>query len=268
MKLNIKGKIIDIADDVLSKALEAKQESLEVNSDFILRTQDEENSFIENHKKDARKEGLEIAVKRFREANNLSFEGKTIEALAKALEEKTLTDAKIEPEEKNKKLTQQLTEKENALQSALSKISEAENKFKTFQSQIKIEKTLDSFIPENTILPKEDMKTLLKTKMNFSEDENGNIIVLDGSGNIVKNPTTADAMPVKDLIQDFFKTNQNYISGTPGGNGGSDSKGGSGKISVNQFTESMKEKGIPFNSEAYTKELQKAVESNLIDLDA
>ena len=42
MKLNINGKIVELSDDELSKAIEEKKGEITIESDFVLRTADED----------------------------------------------------------------------------------------------------------------------------------------------------------------------------------------------------------------------------------
>ena len=63
MKIKIGNKTFEVSKN----AEGGYPEETTLEFDGILRTEEEETSFIENHKKDARKEGLEIAVKQYRE---------------------------------------------------------------------------------------------------------------------------------------------------------------------------------------------------------
>lgn len=261
MKIKIGNKVFEVS----KKDLESNPEEVTIEFDGILRTQEEESSFIENHKKDARKEGLQIAVKQYRD--EYGFEGRSIEKLIEAVKSKTLEEAKIEPTEKIAKMQKTLNEKEEALNNALLKVSKGEKEFKSYKDQANIDKTISSFFPDNTILPKDDLKLIIKSKLNFTTDENGSINVLDASGNVMKDPTTANPLSAKAVIETFFKDNQNYLKGVEGGAGGADSGGAEGKTSLEDFMASQKEKGNEPNSEAFTKELEKQVEAGTVVLD-
>lgn len=267
MKFTIKGKTFEVADAEITKAIEEKKESMEITTDLSVRTAEEEAIFVENHKKEARKEGVEIAVKTTRTELGLNFEGKTIDNLVKAVQAKTLEEAKIEPTEQNKKLQTQLQEKEAALQAAITKATEAENREKSYKSEVTIDRVIEQSIPEKTILPKEDIKTLLKTKMKFSTDENGKVIVLNEAGEVIKNPTTADPMAAKDVVEDFFKTNKQYVQGVQGGFGGGDDGGSGDKITMTKFIEQMTEKGVPLNGDEFNSELKKLQDAQAIDIE-
>lgn len=260
MKIKIGNKSFEVSKE----ELEGNPEEITLDFNGVLRTQEEESVFVENHKKDARKEGLEIAVKQYRD--EYGFEGRSIEKLIEAVEKKTLADAKIEPAEKLKKVQEKLDEKETALQNALTKVQEKENEFKTYKNETKISSTLDSLIPENVMLPREDMKLIIKNKLSFDVDENGNIIALDSMGNVIKDQTTANPRNVKDVVDNWFKDNQNYLKPIEGGSGGGDSSGKGGKKSIDDFIEQMREKDIAPNSDAFNAELNKQMEAGLIEV--
>lgn len=260
MKITIGGKTFEIKKEDLEK------ESLTLEFDGVLRTQEEEATFIENHKKDARKEGEEIAVKQYRE--EFGFQGRSIDKLIEAVKAKTLEEAKIEPNEQLKKLQGTLSEKEEALQNAISKTKELESSFVSYKNQSAIDRTLDGLIPENTLLPKEDIKTILRTKMSFDVSENGAVVAKDAQGNVIKNKTTADAMDVKDVLDNFFKDNKaTYLKPIEGGRGQGDSGKPGNKQTLEAFMKEQGEKGIKPNSQEFQQELQERVKQGLVDVE-
>lgn len=259
MKVKIGNKAFEVPKD----AEGGYPEEVVLEFDGVLRTQEEESTFIENHKKDARKEGLEIAVKQHRE--KYGFTGRSLDKLIEAVEKKTLEDAEIEPAEQAKKLQGLLDEKEIALNNALANVSDKENEFNSYKNQAKIDRTLESLIPEKTILPREDMKLILKTKLNFDTDEDGNIVVLDNLGNILKDTTTANPITANDVVENFFKDNQNYLKPIEGGAGGGDSSGSSNKQSIDEFIEEQQGKGVKVNSVEFNDALKSKIEAGLVE---
>jgi len=262
----MKIKIGNLTFEVSKEQLDGSSEELVLGEGLIIRNAEEETSFIENHKRDARREGVEIAVKKQRETLGLDFQGKTVDNLLEHYKNKVLADAQIEPAEQLKKINATLTEKEVALRNALERAENSERTFNQFRTQNDIDRDIDGILPEGLILPKEDMKALLRLKLKFDKDEAGRTVALDSMGNVIKNPTTADAMPVKDVLENFFRDNPSYLKDITGGGGSGDSKQKGNKISVDDFTKQMSEKGVAFNSDTYTAELTKLVEADLIDL--
>lgn len=261
MKIKIGNKTFEVSKE----ALESNPEEVTIEFDGVLRTQDEESTFIENHKKDARKEGVEIAVKQHRE--KYGFTGRTIEKLIEAVEKSTLDEAKLEPNEQLKKIQDKLDEKEEALQKALQKVGDQETQFKNFKNETRLDRKLDSYIPENTLLPKEDMKVILKTKLSFGVDEDGNDVVLDAMGNILKDDTTANPRNPKDVVSNFFKDNQSYLKAVEGGSGEGDSGKNGKKKSIDDFITEQSEKGLKVNSPEFNEALKGQIEAGLVEVD-
>lgn len=270
MKFKIGNKEYDIADDVISAAIAEKKSELSLTQDsIVIRTVDEDNRFVENMKKDARKEGIEIAVKKSRETLGLSFDGKTIDNLIDAVTAKAKEDAKTPEVEKVTALEKKLKEKDAALSAALSKSTEAETKIKSLKTQYKVDSVLNTVIPKNVVLPVDDIKLILKSKLRFEETEAGAIEVYDSNGAQIVNPQTRDALPVKDVIENFFRDNAQYVKAVGGGSGAGDSGGGSGgsKMSIEDFNKDMLDKGHAINSPGYAAEMNKAIAAKTLDID-
>ena len=154
-----------------NKTFEVSKEDFEKDEIVLeftgtLRTTEEEATFVENHKKDARKEGEELAVKGFRE--EFGFTGRKVTDLIEAVKKKAVEEAKIEPNEQVKKLQDQLKEKDTALQNALQNVTAKETEFNSFKNQSVIDSTIDGFIPNNIALSKADIKLIIKNKMTKS----------------------------------------------------------------------------------------------------
>lgn len=260
MKIKIGNKTFEVSKE----ELDGNPNELTLSFEGTLRTPEEEQTFVTNLSKTLHKAGEEIAVKQYRE--QFGFEGKSVEKLIEAVKTKTLEDAKIEPAEQLKKITQTLQEKETALQNALKTVSEKENEFKSYKNNTLLDRQLDSFIPDSTILPKDDIKLILKTRLKFDFDENGNILALDSQGNIIKDPTTANPKPAKDVIENFFKDNQTYLKPIQGGAGGSDSGSAGKKKTIDEFIKEQSEVGVKINSAEFNTALAEQSKAGLVDI--
>ena len=265
MKVKIGSKTFEVSKE----ELESNPEEITLTFDGTLRTEEEETTFTENLKKEAHKAGAEKAIRTKADELGLEMEGtkRNIDNVFNAYAKKVLEDAKIEPAEQLKKIKTTLDEKETALQNALSKVTERENEFKTFKNQSILDRQLDSYIPDNTVLPKEDIKTILKTKLKFDVDENGNILALDNQGNIIKDPTTANPSAANEVVESFFKDNQSYLKPIEGGAGGGDSSSKGSKKSLDKFIIEQQAKGVKLNSPEFNQTLTKQVEAGLVDVD-
>jgi|JI9StandDraft_1071089.scaffolds.fasta_scaffold06493_12 DNA-binding transcriptional MerR regulator len=261
-KIKIGNKIFEITKEDFEK------DEIVLEFTGTLRTTEEEATFVENHKKDARKEGLQIALRTKADELGLSIDGskRNLDDVLEAVKKKAIEEAKIEPNEQVKKLQDQLTAKESALQNALKNVTAKETEFNSFKNQSVIDSTIDGFIPDNIALSKADIKLIIKNKMTF-DVENGQVVVKDAQGNIVKNPTTADVMPVKDVLDNFFKDNQTYLKPVDGGRGEGDSKNKGNKQSLDDFIKEQQDKGVNTATPEFQEELNSRIKNNLVDVD-
>ena len=263
MKLNINGKEIELSDDELSKALESKQESFEVASDLILRTTEEDNTLRENVRGEGMTAGQEIGRKGLMKGLGLEGEGnhKTEERALEALNafstsaiSKALEEANIEPSKQLEGFQKDmdiLKEHNSTLQSSLNAV---QSEFSGYKKQNTITKALSDLIPDNTILPKGDILTLMNGKIKADVDENGNVFGVGLDGLPIKNKLL-EVSPMKDLVSGFFNDNPAYLKSSSGGAAGTDSGGGSSKQSIEEFAKEMQDKDIMTNSPEYVKEM-------------
>jgi len=268
MKFTIAGKEVEVDDAVLSKALEEKTETLPITTDLVVRTPEEETAFKANTKTEHMKEGVEVAVKTVKRELGLEFTGKDIKDLATAAKEAGIAEAKIAPDKKVESLTKDLEIVKKQNLELEKRATDAEGNFTSFKSQIEIDKELDAAIPENALLDKNDMKTILKANLSIVIEE-GKTVVKGPDGEILKHASTAAPKTVKESIEDFLKTNPKYLKPIEGGKGGPDSKGGGtggDKKPLTEFIKEMQEKGISTSSEEFRTALE--AEKDNIDEEA
>lgn len=253
--------------EVSKEKFDGDQQEIVIDGDFTIRTPEEEDSFISNHKKEARKEGVEIAVKKTRESLGLDFQGKTIENLVKSAQEKAVADSSIEPNEQIDLLRQTLKDKDTALSNAINRSDEISKDFTKYKNQNKIDNDISKYLPDNIIIPKDDMMMLLKNKTTFHVEE-GNVISLDANGKKRSNPTTAEPLTSKEVVDDFFRENPQYLGTSQGNQSGKDSNGyKEDKQSLDDFIKEQQDAGVQLNSEEFNRELNARNEKGLIDLD-
>ena len=116
MKININGNTVEIEDEVITKAIEEKTESIDIKSDtLVIRSTADEATFSENKRTEGIAVGAEIGRKEVIKGLGIEGEGlhksdevsiKAIQDFSSGLVTKALEDAKIEPnakiEEKDK----------------------------------------------------------------------------------------------------------------------------------------------------------------------
>lgn len=266
MKFKIGGKEFEVSNEDVTKAIEENKE-VSIDADIIIREKAEEETFVNNLKTESKQAGIEIAVKEARTKLGLDFQGKTIDNLIEAHKNKVLEDAKIEPAKQVESLTKDLTTLKATIQTVTAEKEQIEQQFKGYKSESIINSIISSSIPDNVILPKNDMELIVRNKIKLSLDENNNVLALNERGEVLKNPTTLEPLKPNDVISDFFAQNTQYMKGASGGAGGNDSSGGQGKIKLSEFITDQQTKGIAPNSPQFITELEKLQKESAIDMD-
>ncbi len=158
----------------------------------------------------------------------------------------------------------------NTLKSTIENISKEKesvlNEYTSYKNtQIK-ERELSSLIPDNTINSKRDELRLLSMDLNLSVNENGRVFALGDDGNPLKNQTTLDPLPLKDVINDYYSNNSHRLKTASGGAAEGDSKGGEGKQTIESFTKEMQTAGYQVNDENFVAEMTNRINSGLLDV--
>lgn len=183
------------------------------------------NTLKANEYKRGQTAGVEIAVKDFKQKTGLDFQGKTIDGLAKAIEEKTLADAKIEPEKKVKELQDKLATVQATATELQTKLADKDKEV----ASVKLHTELVKHVPAGTLLEPDEVVTLMKAKGYEFKAEDGKVVAYL-NGHPVQDKL-ANATPVADVIKGFA-TEKKLIATKaepPGGRGGkSDPPGGKG----------------------------------------
>lgn len=268
MKVLVNGTEFEVNIDDVKAQLEEGIENPQIeikNEGVILRTTDDESAFIDNMKRDARVEGLEIGIKNFRNESGLAFEGKNINSLVDAVKAKATLDANVDPDKKVIELEKDIKTLQGTIGSITSERDTALNGLNTYKKTQTIESTLMGLIPDNVAIPKGDMLTIVKSKFNIDLNENNQVTFSDGNG-IMKNGTTLNPLTPKEVITGFFDENKSYLKPTSGGAGGGDSSGAGGKKSVDVFNTEMSEKGYPIGSIEYVKQMEIEMKAGTLDV--
>ena len=117
MKLNINGKQLEINSDELKSALESEEQSFEIQSDFVLRSKDEEETYTTNLRKEGTAIGAEIGRKELLKSLGIEGEGlhksdeKSLDSINSFISDKVNTElesANIEPNKKVEELSKDL----------------------------------------------------------------------------------------------------------------------------------------------------------------
>lgn len=263
MKFNLNGKEIEVDDNVLKSALESNEAVTLTNETLVLRTKEEDEVYKNNLRSEAKNTGVEIAIKEWRDKLGLEFQGKNMENFTEALKNKVLLDAKIEPEEKLKNAQKDIETLKATIQSVQSEKEKVQNEFVGFKNNFIVQNELSKVLPQNTIIPQDDILTIVKNKFEFAVND-GKIEVRQ-NGETLKSPTTLEPVPVKDVIDKFFIDNPTYLKPVTGGSGEGDSGAGGSKQTLDKFIEEMQTKGVALNSSQFNSEYEARVKAGLLE---
>lgn len=239
--------------DLEAKLKSEKEETLEVPTLF---TEDEKNAFGENRFKEGKKAATEIAVKDLKVKHGLEFEGKSLDSALEAYAAKAIADAKIAPDEKVKKLTEENGRLKTDLQKALDNEGNIKSEYEQKLFQVGIRNEVITHIPDNTLIPKEDLIELFMTRHRVAREDNS-VIVYKGDQAMkdkVQNP-----IPLKDVVTQFAEP---YLK--KGGMGGGNNGGGAGGSfnTISDVYADLKTKGIEPLSQEGLKAVADAKKAN------
>ena len=275
MKLNINGNIVEIEDSILTTAIEAKTEAIDITSELVIRSAASEATFSDNKRKEGISVGAEIGRKEVLKGFGLEGEGlhKTHEASITALTgysdglvTKALADAKIAPDKKVSELTNDIATLQGTISTLTSTNETQASEFKTFKNNQLISSSLTSEVPENALLDSKTMLTIMQSNMKFDVNENGVVFGVGPDGQPLKDKTTLDPLSVKTIAANFFNERNDLLKPSTGGAGGGDSGGGAGKQSVEDFTKEMGDAGHQPNSPRFNEIMTERMKANTIDI--
>ncbi len=275
MKLNINGNIVEVEDSILTTAIEAKTEAIDITSELVIRTAANEATFSENKRKEGISVGAEIGRKEVLKGFGLEGEGhhKNHEASITALKgfsdglvSKALEDAKIAPDKKVSELTNDIATLQGTIATLNSTNETQASEFKTFKNNQLISSSLTNEVPENALLDSKTMLTIMQSSIKLDVNENGVVFGVGQDGQPMKDPTTLNPLSVKTIAANFFNERNDLLKPSSGGAAGGDSGGGAGKQSVDDFIKEMGDAGHQPNSPAFDKVMQERMKAGTIDM--
>lgn len=263
--INVNGQSFEVDNQVIQDAISDADNPKEItiqNDDFIVRSKEDDSTYVENHKRDARKEGVEIAIKNARNDMGLDFQGKTMENLLKAAQAKAVADANIKPTEMQATIDElrgKLTEKDNEYNSL-------QGQFDSFKSNVQVEGTLrntiNSSFGDKLNMPLNQVMTLFKAEFEAKTGENG--VEFYKNGQLIKDNLASPAK-ANDVITSFFDNNKHLLKPVQGGAAGGDSNGSGGKKTTADFNKEQADAGNPLNSPKYIEAMRNAMQTDEYD---
>jgi len=272
VKITIAGKEFEVQKDLVSQAMEKNEPISIVDENLVINTKAEIATRETNLKEIHEKVGADFAVKKAAEKLKIDItelSEKSVSALVEVATKKALESAKIEPDKKVLELTNDI----KTLQSTISGLETEKNTLSgqlvEFKQNTIRKGEYERAIPENLAIPKQDMITILEARIKTTLDDSGRLVVLGEDGQVMKNPTTLDPLPLSDVTKDFFAKNQHFLKGASGGNGGGDdTTPAGGKKPLSQYVAEKQAAGVQTTGQAFAKECQDLANEGKLDLNA
>ena len=277
MKLNINGNLVDVDVEAFNKAIEDKQESFEIKSDdLVIRSTESQELYETNLKKEVGDYKVEIGRKEVLNALGLETEGKglhksvdkSVGAINEFISEYTktaLNDAGKAPDGKIKELTNDLETLRGNLSAKDLEIESAKGEFNTYKKNQTISNVLSNNIPENTILPKSDILTIVSSQISLDIDDNGNSFGYGKDGQPIKDGDRS-VVSGDNIVKSFFENNPQYLKPVTGGAGGGDSTGNGGKIKFDDLVKQQASIGNSPSSAEFKAEAARLQSTGVLDL--
>ena len=266
MKIKIAGKVFEIDNETLSKAIEDNTESVSIDSDYIIRTTEENDTFVNNIKDQQIKIGKEIGIKEFKKVAGIEIEGKDYTKVADAFRDRIISESNVSISDKEKKWKTDLETLKGSNSDLLQQVENEKNARVSMEKNYKISGMLRDNMPKNLAFPSQDMQLILSNRFEF-DIQDGSFVAKDkATGAVMQDNVTLNPTPIDKVLGGFFEQNQMYLKGVDGGTAGSDSNS-TGKTNVEAYTKTLNEAGHATNSPQFNAEMQKAIDAGTVSID-
>lgn len=241
----------------LTKALESESDTFDFPQLHIRSTEEEEtfkSNLLENAKSEQIKAGMEIQIKNLKKATGIEFEGKDPEKFISEYKKQILDEAKIEPNKKISELETSLGKLREQLSVKDSKISDLESSFSKRETELEAQ----SYIPQLSESIGLTQKEATSLFFNNHEVKDGQVY---RNGELLKD-NLEKPLTLKDAVSNFV-SERKWTEIQPSGRGGGAGTGSGGtgdKKTLEDYENTLKEKGLSKGSveaNALLKEMAK-----------
>lgn len=212
------------------KAALTSDEEVEITLKSGILLDDEQLEGIKNSKKsegynEGKIAGVEIKAKEVKEKFGIEVEGKDFDKIFETYGAKVLETAKIEPTKKVQELTTSISNLQKQYETDIADREKRIASLEGEKNEIKSINELATKVPNGLKGIKNDQFiTLVRTEYDFKFDDNGNQVVLDKQGNVLKDKLEKP-IPVSDVLTEYATKNQWYGADGRGGQSDSGSTG-------------------------------------------
>ncbi len=204
--------------------------------------------------------GKERTLKNIKNGLGLEFEGVKHEAKVIAAIQDHIAKGFNDEEYTNKinSLSKTIEEKVAEFESYKSEVAQKENNRVVFDG---LNKEFNKFAGK-TAIPIDDLMTLYNAKNSVKFD--GDSIKIYNGDEVLKNDLL-QPVTIEDSVKNFIESNYLTEQKAQGGRGEGDSKGNSGKLSFDKFSEGLVKQGYPVGSMEHNQKINEAVTQGRVD---
>jgi hypothetical protein len=253
--------LLKLKEADLEAAIKAETET-EVTIDAKLQAFDETElqTLKSNSYKEGKKAGVEMEVDEIKKELGYDFQGKTVKGLVEFNKKKVLEDAKIEPEQKVKDLTEKLSNIQKNYTDLEGKLAEKDKEV----SSVKIKTEVFKYIPafgEESGFDQEDVYNKMQREGYDFRIEDGKTVAYKNGTKVLDK--VSNPLELKDVINTYvvekkIVTPETIPAGRGGGNGKANSTFGTLTELKKQFTDQNKS----LLGAEFSEALDKAVKAN------
>jgi len=244
----------------LSEMLSSEEShSIDLDSRVFFNKEDY-NTRITNIKDDVYIKGQEEMLKKMKLDEGLEYDGrKDPNNFIAALKSKIEKESTKEPEQRFADLNTKFEQMQGISKDWETKFSDLQGENTREKNQFKINSTLLKEIPDNIVIGKEDVLSILKSKNDFSISDDGSVILMK-NGKPLENSATLNSMSPSEFMKDLIKPYLKAVEGGRGDEGGSTPSQGS----LESFQKEMEGKGV--KGEKFNEEMQKRISNGTLKL--
>jgi ribosomal protein S13 len=209
-----------------------------------------------NEYKNGKEKGVEMAVKDAKEKLGLDFQGKSIDGLLNSYQKKVLEDAKIEPAEKVKELSEKLSTLQNTVKEYETKLAEKDSEVEKTIVSTELYKYIPAPKEDGPAFDQEDIIYKMKRE-GYDFKREGNKVIAYKDGQKVTNKLSED-LPVKDVVEGFLKEKKLFATQPEQvkGRGGTDVRATNKPTKLSELKQQYQEQGKSLLGQEFMQAVQ------------
>ena len=199
---------------------------------------------------------IEMLVKEQREKLGLDFEGKDMDKLIEAFKEKTLKDAKIEPNQKINELNGIITNLRKTITDKDTEVTGLKGQIATSKQDTR----LIGMFPANRLSVLNDTEYLASIRSQYTFEEEDGVEVVKKNGEILRDKTTQNPIKPEDIVGSYF-TERKWVDEKQPGRSGRGAGNDTGKPGISTKLSELAKEWTDQGKSIQGSEFQAALEA-------